>query len=206
MVTALDADDNQIFVECDKQIRCTVDMHIRHGSSLALRNVKWYVTKKPISEPLLGRPTLEALGLDVKATLLAACERFDGEVDVSKLLQAREYPAGTVARVLYDGVFHSDRGCQEVEKDLEEDFFLDMGEDSDGEVEAAIQARLKEAAENGISATGLDTLSFLLREFRDIMCLVLGNDPPAKLEPMRVQLKPGARPVIARGRRYGGEQ
>jgi len=42
--------------------------------------------------------------------------------------------------------FHSDRGCQDDEKDLEEDFFLDMGEHLDEEVKVAIHVRLGEAA------------------------------------------------------------
>jgi hypothetical protein len=45
----------------------------------------------------------------------------------------------------------------------------------------------------------------LLQEHSDVFRLVLGRDPPVKTEPLRVQSRPGARPVRSQTRRYPAE-
>ena len=42
----------------------------------------------------------------------------------------------------------------------------------------------------------------LLQEFLDVFRLGFGNDPPVKVEPLKVRLKPDAKPVKCGNRRY----
>ncbi len=65
-----------------------VELKIRHGKSLLLRNAIWKITKQETSDILLGRPTLDALGLKTKEILAAACDRFNGTIDISKALSS----------------------------------------------------------------------------------------------------------------------
>lgn len=59
-----------------------LQLHIRHGKTLTLRNLIWLVATKPMREASLSRPTLEALGLNKRGALIAACDRFHGELDM----------------------------------------------------------------------------------------------------------------------------
>jgi hypothetical protein len=53
-----------------------------------------------------------------------------------------------------------------------------------------------------MSDDGVAKLDALLVDFRDIWRLRLGNDPPADVPPMETQMKPDARALIAKVRRY----
>ena len=44
LAVSKDKSGNRIFAECDREIVTNVKLRIRHGSSLFLRNVKWYVS------------------------------------------------------------------------------------------------------------------------------------------------------------------
>ena len=66
------------------------ELHIRHGTALVLRNLRWYVTAQNVGEPLLSRPVLEALGLSTRNVLASAAERYAGVTDVSELLMDKD--------------------------------------------------------------------------------------------------------------------
>ena len=51
-------------IKYHSELTADTDIHVRHGSSLRIRNLRWLVTKKRLAEPLLGCPLLEALSLD----------------------------------------------------------------------------------------------------------------------------------------------
>lgn len=53
-----------------------------------------------------------------------------------------------------------------------------------------------------MSEAGLNTLSNMIREFDDVIKLKLNAGEPADIEPLRVNVKPGAVPVRAKQRRY----
>ena len=57
-----------------------------------------------------------------------------------------------------------------------------------------------------MSEDGLLKVKKLLQEYRDVMRIKLGPDPPAKVEPLSVTLKPGARPYRSTQRRYAPAQ
>lgn len=114
------ADDEIPTQVCSRAVTIDTDLLIRHGSALTERNMRWIVTNQIVDEPLLGRPLLEALGLNTREILAAAADKHHGQVDVSTLCQ--QYidlqPDGRIARVL-EGFFHADGGFDD--SDLDED-------------------------------------------------------------------------------------
>lgn len=64
-------------IKCDKKITLDLELHIRHGTSLMLRNMGWYVITQAVNEPLLGRAVLEALGPNTSDILAAAADRYN---------------------------------------------------------------------------------------------------------------------------------
>ena len=95
-MAATTPDGAEAHITCNQILTVDLELHVRHGNSLVLRNTVWYVTEQHITEPLLGRPVLEALGLDTRKILSAAADKFSGEVDVSSLMQ-QSSPGGTIA-------------------------------------------------------------------------------------------------------------
>jgi hypothetical protein len=63
-----------------------------------------------------------------------------------------------------------------------------MGTDSASEIQEAIELMSSSAKLNGISSVGLSNARELLQDFREIVRIRLGNDPPAKIPPIKVQL------------------
>ena len=55
---------------------------MRHISTLVLRNLRLLVTKQDVAEPLLGRLTLEAPGLNCSDSLASAADRLKSETDL----------------------------------------------------------------------------------------------------------------------------
>lgn len=159
---------------------------------------------QPEAEALLGRPALKALGLYTSEVLRAAESANDKGVDFSELLPQADYANGRIARIITQGsLFHEDRG---IEVAPDENIYVDIGPDDSGEKEVQLKARLGDAAVADMSKEGIKNLELLLREFDDVTRIRLGADPPADVEPKRVEISQDAKPVVAKNRRYSAEQ
>ena len=186
-------------IVCERTVVADLKLHVRHGSTLVLRNLRWLVTKQDVGEPLLGRPTLEALGLNCADILASAADRLNGETDLRDLYpDLIPAPEGKVARLVQEGVFHSNKGID----DMEDEEWLDIGEDNPEEKAAATEKLIQEAVSNGISKTGQAELRRIVAEYDDVLRLRLGAGPPADVQPMKLELSDNVRPVQARPRRY----
>ena len=152
--------------------------------------------------PLLGRPHLEALGLNARNILAAAAEKHSGAVDMSTLFGTDPEIAqeGRISRVL-EGVYHADGGADDADLD-DNDGWLDLGPEDRAAKEIVLNQKISEAREKGISGKGATSLEELLREYDDVIKLKLDCGEPADIEPLRINLKPGASPVRAKQRRY----
>ena len=192
----------EIFVTCNKQVVMNIELFIRHGCFLELRNIKWYVAMSEMAEPILGRPILEALGINTRFLIAAAVDKVGSSLDVSHLDGYQGSPGGSVARVLNEGIYHRDKGMTSDEYDDEDEAWLDLGKDTEQEVDNAILNAVQKAEDNGISNTGKKTLSSMLNTYRDILRLRLGNYPPALVDAGKVELKEDLTPVAAKTRRY----
>lgn len=62
-----------------------VELHIRHGKTILLRNIQWVVTSQRCSESLLSRPVPEAIGINELDILCRSTDRLRGDVDVVDL-------------------------------------------------------------------------------------------------------------------------
>ena len=99
-------------VVCDRIVTADAELHIRRGTTLLLRNVEWAMSKHAAQNVLIGRPLLEALGMDTRAVLEATCEKHSGIVNVPSILYHKIDPKdGTLAKFTRDkGMFHSQHG------------------------------------------------------------------------------------------------
>lgn len=206
MAVKKDGNSNDVYVECDRKVTLHIQLKVRHASWLTIRNVTWYVAVQDASDPLLSNGLLKALGLDAREALAAACERYNGVADASTLMPDDHYATGSIGRILAEqGVYHSDGGSED-EEDKEDPIYLELGEDTEEQVQDACKELLQKARNNGMTSKGLDHLTVLLKEYRDIFRIRLGNDPPAKVEPMQVKLDPSVPAIIAKSRRYSPGQ
>ena len=106
---------------------------------------------------MIGRPVLQALGLDVRTILAAAVDRFHGFFDVSTLYGPNDRATVTVAR-LFQGIYHSNGGIDE--QDLtDDDGWLDMGPENPQEKKSIIDSKIKTSINNGISHDGAKNLN-----------------------------------------------
>lgn len=187
-------------ISCTRRAVMDTELHIRHGKTLVLKNLKWMVTDQQVDEPLLGRPVLEALGLNTSDILAAAADKQHGIFDAAQFEDDNEVSGGRVARTMYTGVFHSDGGDDE-HNDGNDDW-LDFGEDTEDEIKLYLDKLVDEASKNGMSDIGVKHLRAILDEYSDIFRLRLGNTPPAKVQPHVLTIDPKARPYKVPKRRY----
>ena len=199
-----DADGQKVFVTCDKQVTLDVQLFVRHGCTLWLRNITWYVATQTVPEPLLGRPVLFALGLDAEKTLAAASETHGGSVNVEKLLVVPdEKSTGSIARVIAEqGLYHESGSALDASHDVMPN--SELGIDTKEDIDQAFERILNEAERNGCPDTA--ALSGLLAKHRKVFRCKLGRDPPARVEPMKVQIQHNTKPIMAKPRHYSTEQ
>ena len=81
------------------------------------------------------------------------------------------------------------------------DMFMDSREER-GARDRALEDNVQQAEYSGLSAYGACRLRDILSRRVDAFRRALRGDPPARVEPMRVHLKPQAQAVKARPRRY----
>ena len=113
LATNSDAQGESIFFTCDKEVTCNVELYIRHGCYLELRNLVWYVETKDVPEPILGRTALELLGINTRELLAAAVGKLGSGIDMSENANPQGNPKDTVARIMmHHGLFHEDKGLE----------------------------------------------------------------------------------------------
>ena len=71
-----------------------------------------------------------------------------------------------------------------------------------GTRDRALEDSLQQAEQSGLSADGACRLRDILSRRVDAFRRALRGDPPARVEPMKIHLKPQAQAVKARPRRY----
>jgi hypothetical protein len=71
-----------------------------------------------------------------------------------------------------------------------------------GQIQKLLAEKVQEAVENGVSSGGERQLASLLSGYVDIFRIAFARDPPLAVDPMEIKLREGARPVMARSRRY----
>lgn len=115
-----------------REITVDVELHIRHGTSLILRNVRWLVTDQLVGESLLGRPILEALGMDTSEILSGAAEKHYNSILFDTTFSCDQ--SGCSSRVL-EGVYNADGGADDNDLD---DGWIDIGPEDLTEKETII--------------------------------------------------------------------
>ncbi len=204
LAAASNASKDPMYITCDRQVTLNTQLCIRHGKSLMLRNVHWYFAVEDVDEPHLGRPLLEALVLNTKKMLEAACDRHEGDVDMSgQFYRRRSMAEGSLVRRHTSRIFHT-TGMLEDQKDIGEDdkMILDIGEDAEEDIAQALDDVIAQAAANGLSFKGQLRLRHCMGDYGDVFRIRLGNDPLAKVEPMHVKIDPKSKPFICKSRRY----
>lgn len=63
-MAAKNQDGSLIKIICTHAVAIDTELHIRNGSALILRNLRWLVTQQVVDELLLRRPLLEALAFE----------------------------------------------------------------------------------------------------------------------------------------------
>lgn len=158
---------------CRKKITADIHLRIRHGVKLILRGIEWKVSNEPAEFVVIGPELLQAIGCDNKAMLLAACDKNDGVINVPKALSAdaetRSLPSGTVASLLSerDGISHSQDGAEEDDLD-ESGVYIDIGEDPQEDLDAALEQAVATAKQQGLSDDGAKELDRIIQKHKQI--------------------------------------
>lgn len=191
--------DNIPHIEAKRELYAPMTIIIP-GSRLPVivRNVRMLVAEMPMRTILLGRDLLDYLGFNFVEYLRRNYRRL-GELPPRKDGMRAE-----TARVNYAGVTYGDKNDDPIEMpvDLSDQF----GDDKPDEVESALEERVTEAEQRGLSKKGAARLREILKRRRSVFGIKLGTSPPAKIRPFEVQMKEGARPFRATQRRYGPTQ
>lgn len=191
-------------ITCRRKITADLNLRIRHGTSLLIRNITWRVSDEESDNVIIGRPLLEAIGFDNQQILEAACDNHDGIIDAAELNQESK-PSERVASLLTEAIFHS-AGGYENDGLEEDDVYIDLGEDPDEDIVAEIQKRVDEAKSNGLSPDGVKKLRTLLFDNKAVFRIRLGKSEPALVSPMKIDLDPRKKPVKSKVRRYPPRQ
>lgn len=171
------------------------------GSKLPLRvrNVPFLVVDHDMEECIIGRDFLQRIGFNLHDHLIRSREKIDGKKFEELNVQPRKLASLKYTGLQYDMV--EDDPIPSVES-----IGASIGKDDPSQLEAALQEIVQKAKTKGLSSEGQVTMHQLIMEYADVFRINLCNDDTAKVQPLQIQLKKGARAQRSPQRRYGTEQ
>ena len=207
---------------------CQLDITLHlNGQRYTLRGVKCLVTRTELKEVLVGNDLLRHIGVDVRKMLKNCLEK--GEVDTSglepevwkQLIEWKQPESGRLSTVLpYEesDAINETMGHEECIEDMPtvpprncagcihcihaETGELDpWGGNTEKEVLDAISEMLADAKASGASESFMIELKKRIELRKYVWRIRQGVDPPVKVAPMVIKLKPGATPVRMSSRR-----
>lgn len=114
---------------------------MRHVCLLKVRSTALYVPTCFLAEQLLGRPTLEALGLNRKQVLEATVGKLGSTIDMD-MHTPSSFKKGTISGIIHDGLNHS----EEIHLDkMENKGWLELAIDTPQEMDKAITNAIESA-------------------------------------------------------------
>lgn len=96
--------------------------------------------------------------------------------------------------------------CQDDDGIDESDVYIDLGEDTEEELQAALNSLVQQAQENGLSSQGLSTLRQILLKHRKVFRVRLGRSDPARVTPIEVNVDSKCQLVHVKLRRYSEDR
>ncbi|ETV93471.1 hypothetical protein H310_12522 [Aphanomyces invadans] len=175
---------------------------------LTLRGLHcWIDDTSPEIDLIISRPVMDLLGFSVDTLLVGARQKntkWDVSVDdeppahgMSKLQRMTTSRHGADEPVLADGD-GMECATPEVATVTDEEQRKKMRD----EVFAVLMSKVAEAESCGLTGDDVERLKALLSKHVDVFRIDLGNDPPVKVEPLKVRIKPKSTPVKCGMRRY----
>jgi hypothetical protein len=178
------------------------DLTLQFNCGLILRQTEFLALDQEMSEILFGRPLLKAIGFDLEAHLETSLDVMNNSMfDTNQLSTVNTRSFGKAARSSYTDLQYNTADSDPVPPT--ETAGAAIGTDSASKIQDAIERMIASAKLNGMSSTRTREL---LQDFREIFRIRLGSDPPAKIPPLKVQLKPHFAPVKDTQRRYAPAQ
>ena len=198
-IPLLVADERRVMVD-KKTCPLNIGIKTQYGT-VYLRNTRCAIMPGQGKGKLLtlGRKTCQRLGIDVTKSLKEAVS----------IARQSETPMSQKSIML---------SVESMRKNLltkldstEDDETLTPNQDetdlfgTDVSVSDALQQAIQRAKKEGLEKSYVDKITNVLKMYLDVFRTKLGDDPPAKVDPMQAVIKDGARPVKARVRRYSTE-
>ena len=152
-----------------------------------IRNVKFIVTDQDMDELILGRSFLHAIGFNLRNHLSEIHHDINGRC-IEDLISNTTH----LSSMSYKGTSYLSPDDDPIDIECVES--SSFGIDSDADIEQCISDIVEDARRNGISIAGAERLKDMLRSFRDVLRIKLSSDPPAKVAPLSLKLKIGAKP------------
>lgn len=166
---------------CSRMVKANLTLNVRHASSLLMRGMEWMISDRPVQHVTISRHVLQRIGLDNRKLLAAACDRYKGIINVPELLSAKRSTDGsdegqTSPEAIYSllqqdfelgSTFHSDAGTED-DKLADSNVYIDIGEDSEEDLDAALADRVVDASRNGLSKAGTEKLSAIIQRNRSV--------------------------------------
>ena len=204
-----------------KKVRLSVTLDTPAGP-LRLRNVEFLVFPYNMREVLLSRPLLQTLGFDLPTHLSLVRDKFH-DVDFANLSSTPDLQQSgnntpnersKLANALLRNVESPSKDANAQDPVMEgassDAQFTSVselyGSEDPNETTRLLGISVDQAVKDGLPKDMESTLGSLVMEFRDIFRSQLGSDPPAKIPPMKIRLKPGTRPFRAKVRKYSPSQ
>ena len=164
-----------------------------------IRGVKFFIVDQEMDETLLSRSLLQSMGFNLREHLERVHSMIDG-----KHVDELDPTTIKAATFKYAGLAYDDADDDPIE--LPEDLSAGIGRDSTESINTAFKATLSSAQESGISFSGSQRLSNLLKRYRDVFRIKLGPDPPARVAPLVISRTDKAKPSRSPQRRYAPAQ
>ncbi|KAH9137526.1 hypothetical protein AeRB84_017790, partial [Aphanomyces euteiches] len=179
---------------------------------LTLRGLQaWVDDTSSLIELIISRPVMEVLGFSVDDLLVGARQQ-NAEWDVSPQAGQSQTSMARIQRLMADGRESDEPQLDEsdgmecatpaVERPTGDGRDEERRKMKEEAVLGILMSKVADAQARGLTAEEPARLESLLSRHVDVFRDDLGNDPPVKVEPLKVRVKPDSKPVKCGMRRY----
>lgn len=186
------------------KINLDVFLRTRHRSNLTLQNIVWKISTANIQMLIKGKRVLESLACNNREMLMAARDRYGGDINVTERLSEdrnEKDRSGKFAALFGEALFHN-REIVEADGPHDEDFCIAFDNVSQEDIGQELGKRVCKAVMNKFSDTGAKRLKASIGIYKQSFKRRLRSVGPAKFSPIKLDPDPTKLPVRVKVRIY----
>lgn len=158
-------------LECDREGKLNISLLLRYGYSLELSTTIWYVPTSRVNKLLMGRPTLEALGINKMELLFTTIDKKCNTIDMDSINEQKP-KNGTIAQMIKHVIYQIDKPYI-AKNENDHEVWMDLDVEKPGEISPTIENPVVDGKDKFMNSQVSKQLEERLNKYRNVLIIKL---------------------------------